>query len=245
MSWWQVYFGDLYLRTFQARVAPDRTAQEVAGVMTFLDLRPGARLLDLACGQGRHAVPLARLGYRVAGLDLSDYLLRRARGAAAKAQVQVQWLQGDMRRLPWGEQFDACISLFTAFGYFDQEEQNQQVLEEVWRVLKPGGQFLLDVSNRDYYLLRMLPYAWWRHEDAIILEETTFDPDTCRFATSFTWVEDGRTETLEHSVRHYTVPELRNMLRRAGLEPMALYGGFDGRPLGLDSERLILVARKP
>lgn len=245
MSWWQEYFGELYLRMFQAIPGPERTAQEVAGTVTFLDLSPGARILDLACGQGRHAVSLAQLGYRMAGLDRSVYLLRRAREAAEEADAAVEWVQGDMRRLPWGEQFDACVSLFTSFGYFEEEEQNQQVLEEVCRVLTPGGQFLLDVSNRDYYLLRMWPCSWRRYAGAIILEETTFDPENCRFATSFTWVDEGRTETLSHSVRHYTAPELQGMLHRAGLEPMELFGDFDGRPFDLDSQRLIVVARKP
>jgi ubiquinone/menaquinone biosynthesis C-methylase UbiE len=244
VSWWQAYFGELYLRMFQVMVSPDRTAEEVAGAMTFLALPHGAQILDLACGQGRHMVLLARLGYRMAGLDRSAYLIRRAHEAAVAAQVSVQCVQGDMRRLPWGKQFDACISLFTAFGYFEQEEQNEQVLGEVCRVLKPGGQFLLDVSNRDYYLLRMLPQAWRHYDGATILEETQFDPLTCRFTTSFTWVAEGRTETLSHSVRYYTAPELEGMLERAGMVPTARYGDFDGRSFDLDSRRLIVVARK-
>jgi len=245
VSWWLSYFGELYLRMFGAMVTPEQTVQEVAGTLSFLDLAPEARILDLACGQGRHAVPFARLGFRVVGLDRSTYLLAQAQERAAEVEAEVHWVQGDMRRLPWGEQFDACVSLFTAFGYFAEEAQNQQVLEEVCRVLKAGGQFLLDVPNRDYYLLRILPYSWRRHEGAVILEETTFDPVTCRFKTDFTWVKEGRTETLSHSVRHYTVPELNGMLQRAGMVPTALYGDFDGRPLDLDSRRLIVVATKP
>lgn len=244
MSWWETYFGEAYLRLFEVTGEADRTAQEVAGTLEFLALRPGAHILDVACGQGRHAVPLARLGFQLAGLDLSSDLLGRAREAGVAAGTAVQWVQGDMRWLPWHEQFDACLSLFTAFGYFEEEAQNQRVLEEVWRVLKAGGQFLLDVPNRDYYLLRMLSHSWRRHGEAVILEETTFDPTTCRFTTSFTWVEAGRAETLTHSVRHYTAPELAGMLRRAGMLPTALYGDFDGRPFDLDSSRLIVVARK-
>ena len=68
-------------------------------------------------------------------------------------------MRGDMRRLPWAEQFDACINLFTAFGYFEDEAENQQVLHQVQRVLKPGGELFLDVSNRDYYLLHLWPHA--------------------------------------------------------------------------------------
>jgi len=245
MPWWDVYFNELYLCLFETTLTPDRTAQEVAGAIALLDLRPGARILDLCCGQGRHAVLLARTGYRVTGLDRSPYLLGRAQRAAEEAGAEVQWVRGDMRRLPWREQFDGCVNLFTAFGYFDDEAENEQVLHQVCRVLKPGSVFLLDLSNRDYYLLRMWPYSWRRHGQAIILEETSFDPATCRFTMSFTWVEGGKRENLTHSVRHYTAPELAGMLRRAGLTPIATYGDFDGSRFDLNSKRMIMVARKP
>jgi SAM-dependent methyltransferase len=245
MSWWDAYFDELYLRMLQATLPPEQTAQELAGVLAMLELQPGARILDLCCGQGRHAIPLARAGYRVVGLDRSPYLLGQARQAANGAGAGISWVQGDMRHLPWAETFDACLNLFTSFGYFEAEDQNQQVLVEVFRALKPGGRFILDLSNRDYFLLRLWPYSWRRYGQAILLENTTFDPATCRFASNFTWVEGERRESLSHSVRHYTAPELEGMLWRAGLVPLALYGGFDASPLDLESKRLIVVAKKP
>jgi SAM-dependent methyltransferase len=244
MPWWDRYFNELYLRMFETTLSPDRTAREVAGVMTMLRLRPDARILDLCCGQGRHAVPLARAGHRVIGLDRSTYLLGQARQAAETTGVEIQLVRGDMRRLPWREQFDACVNLFTAFGYFEDEEENQRVLHEVYKALKPGGQFLLDTSNRDYYLLRLWPRAWRRQGEAIVLEETDFDPLTCRFTMTFTWMDGGKSESLTHSVRHYTAPELTAMLRAAGFRPKAIYGDFDGSEFDIYSKRLIVVAKK-
>jgi SAM-dependent methyltransferase len=245
MPWWDVHFGELYLHISETILTPDRTAREVAGILTLLDLRPPARILDLCCGQGRHAVPLARAGYRVTGLDRSTYLLEQAQQAAARARVEVQWVRGDMRGLPWRGRFDACVNLFTAFGYFDEEAENQAVLEQVCNVLKPGGQFLLDVSNRDYYLLHLWPNYWRRYGKATLLEETKFDPITSRFTMTFTRVEGADWKSLTQSVRHYTVPELKGMLERAGLSPIAIYGDFDGSDFELYSKRLIMVAQKP
>jgi ubiquinone/menaquinone biosynthesis C-methylase UbiE len=244
MPWWDAYFNELYLRMFGTILTPERTAQEVAGVMALLDLKPDSRILDLCCGQGRHAVPLSRAGYRVTGLDRSTFLLGQAQQAASQAGVEVQWVRGDMRRLPWVGQFDACVNLFTAFGYFEDEAENQEVLHQVSRILKPGGLFFLDVSNRDYYLLHLWPNGWRRHGRAVILEETDFDPVTCRFTMTFTWAEGARWESLRHSVRHYTAPELAGMLTRAGLTPVEYYGDFDGQEFGLYSKRLIIVAQK-
>jgi SAM-dependent methyltransferase len=244
VPWWAGYFQELYLRMFDALWSTAHTAQEVAWIVEALDLEPGTRLLDLCCGQGRHAVPLARAGCRVTGLDRSTYMLERAREAAGKAGVAVRWVRGDMRRLPWRGAFDACIDLFTSFGYFEDEADNQEVLHQVCGALRPGGWFLLDLSNRDYYLLHLWPRSWRHAGEAVILEETAFDPVTCRFSMTSTWLEGGRSESLSYSVRYYTLPEVEAMLRTAGLAPVACYGDFDGRAFGLDSQRLIIVARK-
>jgi SAM-dependent methyltransferase len=244
MSWWKTYFGELYLRLFATMVTPEGTAQEVAGVLALLDLRPGARVLDLACGQGRHAVILARLGYRVAGLDRSAALLGRAQEEARAAVVEVTWVQGDMRSLPFGQEFDACLSLFTSFGYFQDEAENEEVLQQVYGALRPGGALFLDLTNRDHQLQHACPTSWRRHGAAIVMEETHFDPATCRSTTTFTWLEGGQAESITHSVRHYTAPEMKAMLRRAGLEPVALYGDMAGSTFAAGSKRLIVVARK-
>lgn len=244
MPWWEDYFGDLYLRLLEATLAPDQTAREVAGVMAMLRLRPGACILDVGCGQGRHVVPLARAGYRVTGLDRSTYLLHKAQKAAKAISADVHLVRGDMRLLPWGQVFDGCINLLSTFGYFEDEEENEQALHQMARVLRPGGRLILDVSNRDYYLLRSWPYTWRRCGQAVILEENSFDAETSRFKAKFTWLEGAQRESVTHSVRHYTAPELKGMLRRAGLAPEAVHGSFDGSPFGLDSQRLIVVARK-
>jgi SAM-dependent methyltransferase len=144
----------------------------------------------------------------------------------------------------WAGQIDVCINLFTSFGYFEAEADNQEVLREVGRVLRPGGEFLLDISNRDYSLLQWWPRTWRRHGKAIIREETDLDPRPCRFRMTFTWIEGQRQESLTHSVRHYTAPELTGMLRTAGLGPTAVYGDFDGGAFDLYSKRLIVVAKK-
>ena len=93
MPWWDIYFNELYLRMFETIQTPERTAREVAGDMTMLDLEPGARILDLCCGQGRHAVPLSQAGYHLTGLDRSVYLLGQAKLAANAAGVNVQWVR--------------------------------------------------------------------------------------------------------------------------------------------------------
>ena len=133
--WWQDLFDEKYLRMFAEARPPMRTEQEVEALLAVLEQHcdQPADVLDLACGYGRIALPLAQAGHQVTGLDLSPVLLDAAKTASARSGVTVTWQAGDMRTLPagWTAQFDAVLNMFSAFGYFDDAADNQQVLAEV------------------------------------------------------------------------------------------------------------------
>jgi SAM-dependent methyltransferase len=244
--WYRPFFGDDYLRVYAPRLTPQRTAQEVEGIVKLLGLPAGSAILDLCCGHGRHAIPLAQRGYRVTGQDLSETFLRQAEASAAAVGVRVQWVRRDMREMPFESEFDAVINVFTAFGYFEREADDQRVLEEVQKALKPGGVFLLETMHRDALARRFQPYGITRHEDGLlVLEERRFDQVRGRNDVLLTMIHaDGRRVEHRHSVRIYTATELASMCAAAGLPVDASYGGLDGSPLTLDS-RLALLCRKP
>ena len=223
----------------------ERTAAEVNGVVGLLGLAPGARLLDLCCGHGRHAVPLAQLGYRVTGLDLSRTLLARAAAAAGEQGQRVGLVEADMRRLPFADgSFDAVLNLFHAFGYLEDEAQDELVLAEVARVLAPGGRFLQEVANREALVRGWHDSEIARHDDGlIVLQERTLDLRTSRDVVRYTLLDtDGRRATREASIRLYTLTELETMLGRAGLELLAVFGDLDGGPLELDSSFVVTLS---
>ena len=144
-------FDEDYLYFYEELLTPERTAAEVELVWKLLELEPGLELLDLACGHGRIANPLAERGVRVTGLDATPYFLELARKDAAERGVDVEYVEGDMRSLPWTERFDRVLCWFTSFGYFSDDE-NRQVLGEAFRALRPGGLFAVEMNN----LLRLL-----------------------------------------------------------------------------------------
>ena len=143
MPWWDIYFNDLYLRMFETILTPERTAQEVAGVMTMLDLRPDSRILDLCCGQGRHAFLFAQEGFDVFGFDLSKTLLQVAKYKNSQTD-NTFFVQADMRCLPAVDTFDLLLNLFTSFGYFESDSENKTVFEQFHQVLKSGGYYVFD-----------------------------------------------------------------------------------------------------
>jgi SAM-dependent methyltransferase len=219
----------------------------VDGILQLLDLPRGSHILDLACGHGRHAIPLAERGYRVTGQDLSEAFLNRARADAGARGVAVNWVHRDMREIPFVDEFDAVINIFTAFGYFDSDVENQQVLYQVHKALRPGGRFLVELMHRDVLVRGFEPLEVSRRDDGLVVtEERHFDQRTGRAAVRVTTIyPDARRAEMVHDLRIYTLTELVGMLTRSSLQFRAAYGGLDGSPLTLDSPRLVVVADGP
>ncbi len=245
MAWWETLFDDRYLRLFGPLTTPEATQQQVDGIVRYLGLRPGATVLDLACGYGRITIPLAQRGFQVTGLDLSETLLGQARIAASEAGIEVTWHRGDMRDIPWTGAFDAVINIFSSFGYFTSEEENRRVLEGVARTLKPGGRFLIDVINRDWRVRQSLQRYWFEAGDLIVLADPWLDPVAGRAGETWRWLEGGEWQSLEFDARLYTATELRSLIEAAGLRWSAVYGGWNGEPFDPQAHRIIALAEKP
>ncbi|HSN75750.1 MAG TPA: class I SAM-dependent methyltransferase, partial [Anaerolineae bacterium] len=226
-EWWQDLFDEKYLTLFAEARGPLHTAQEVEALTTLLaehGAPAGGQVLDLACGYGRTAVPLAQAGYRLAGFDLSPYLLARAEQAAVDAGVAIEFQRGDMRQLPmeWAGRFDAVINVFTAFGYFEAPEDNQQVLAGIAQVLKPGGLFIIDVSHRDRIMAAYRETDWFEVDDLLVCTSRQFDPISGMNTEMMLWTDDkGQRHSVFFKVHVHTATELTRMLRQAELEPLA------------------------
>src|SRR3954471_23339944 len=127
-NWWAGYFDAQYLLEYEPLFSPERDRHEVARIMEILGLPSGARILDVPCGQGRHAHLLAEAGFDVDGFDYSPDLLAKARTRGTGANLR--YTKGDMRRLParWTGRFDAVLNLFTSFGFFAEPADDRQVV---------------------------------------------------------------------------------------------------------------------
>jgi SAM-dependent methyltransferase len=211
-----------------------------------LRVGPGAEILDIACGYGRHAIELVQRGYNVTGLDLSLPLLLRAADESKRRSLSVNFVHADMREMAFEKQFDGAYSMLTSFGYFD-EDTNLRVAERIGRALKPGARFLLDVVNRDYVVSDLPVRVWWEGTGCVVLEEVDFNFHTSRIVTHRSIVfEDGRQLEQEISVRAYSLHEIGRLLRQAGFRVMDVSGGLAtrGQFFGNVSRSLLIVAEK-
>ena len=236
-------FDDDYLHFYAPYLTQAQDDADAALITELLRLRPGEKVLDLACGHGRIAVRLAERGCRVTGLDRSPLFLSRARALAAERGVEVLWLESDLRQLALLEEFDAVVHWFTSFGYFD-DATNRDVLRRIARALVPGGRLLLETTN--VFHAAFDPDAWKvvRVGDDLMIDEKRYDPVSGRQSNERLLVREGRPRrSVRFSVRLSTVPELRGWLEDAGFEHVTAHGG-DGEDFQIDSDRLVITAQR-
>jgi SAM-dependent methyltransferase len=232
-------FGEDYLYFYGAPLEAQADSN-VDLIWRLLELEPGMEVLDLACGHGRLANRLAGRGCRMTGLDATPLFLDRARRDATARQVSVTYVQGDMRALPWTGQFDRVINWFTAFGYFSDAD-NQRVLAEVARTLKPGGRFAIELNNRDRTIRDFQPASVMERNGDLLIDQRALEPLTGRAITERTIIRDGQIRRVPFFVRMFTFTELRDWLIHAGFTSVNGYGE-DASPLAPDSHRMITVA---
>jgi SAM-dependent methyltransferase len=240
------WYRDAFSITDDAWYQPlDATAAtEVEHTLRLLDLKPGASILDVCCGHGRHSIELARLGFRVTGLDLSTERLGMARERAARAGVAVTWVDADMRFIPSKRQ-DALLVLYTSFGFLESDAEHLAALRSMHDALAPGGQLLIEVDNRDH-AIHQPPRQWGETESLRWWEDNVFEPRTSRNHRRY-WGQGLRTgKTYEQHIHYrlFSAHELVGLIEQAGLRVEGVWGDLDGRPFVLDSPLLVIRAQR-
>ena len=215
------------------------TDQEVEFLAEVLQLAPRHKLLDVACGPGRHTIALGRKGYKVVGVDLSDKLLNIARKSAELEGVKgVEFVKSDARDIPYQDEFDAAICLCEgAFGLLASDMENERVLSSIFRALKPGGKMALTALSLLYLL---------RHEDDL----SAFDPQTNQLERiERIEVEEGGEELFRIHERYYDFPGLKLQLERIGFRHILGFGCRAGdyarRAITVDDMEILAYAEKP
>ena len=233
-------FDEDYL-WFMEPVLEPRSDDEVALILRLLELPPGAEVLDAPCGHGRIANRVSSLGYRVVGLDATPLFLDVARSAGSA----VEYVEGDLRAMPFEGRFDAAINWFSSFGYFD-DDTNRQVLAGFRRALRPGGVLMLEQASREL-LLSNLPrhggpaLIMTERGDDLMIDRVTFDLGTGRSHTDRITVRGGRVRRTQFSLSQPTASQLTDWLHEAGFGTVEALDET-GEPVRPQSRRLVVRA---
>jgi len=246
--WFSDWFQEDYLTLYQ-----HRDTAEARGfldrILPELDLRPPDWVLDLACGAGRHSHYLVEKGFRVVGFDLSRPLLLKASGSSRSSPIV--WVQGDMRSISvQSKSMSAAVNLFTSFGYFLDDRDNIAVLREISRVLKSKGWLVLDTLNPNQVETSLVSQSRYRYPsdqkgqpDLQITEERAIDREKHRVVKTINVRRGSQTKRFVESVRMYSVDELNDMLRSVSLNPILLWGDYQGADYHSQSSRIIIGAQ--
>jgi len=236
MKWYEKWFDENYLKLYNHRDLADAQRQADLIVRTLKPSKDAA-ILDLACGEGRHCMIFHQRGYRISGMDLSETLIRIGK----QRHPQLDLFTGDMREIPG--RYDIILSLFTSFGYFDTDDENEQVIESVSAALNSGGWYWLDFLNPEHVRSKLVPESESELADGSrAIERRRIDGATV--IKEIQLVADGRTTGYEERVRMYTRDELETFFRRHGIIPEGAFGDYAGAPHSAASERTIVYGRK-
>ncbi|MBL8839965.1 MAG: class I SAM-dependent methyltransferase [Planctomycetes bacterium] len=246
--WFETFFSGLALDFWRAAVPAEQTRVEVDFLAKALQLPPGARVLDIACGLGRHSLELAARGHRPIGVDASREALEQARAEAAARQLAVEFAPVDLRELSAcsaaAGPFDGAFALGNSFGYVDPSA-TRGYLAGVARALKRGARFVLDSG---YVAESLLPHLrereWLAIGDFLFLEENRYLVDHGCVETTYTFLRGGESLTRKGYQWVFTLRELRELLHAAGFDVEAQLQSTDGTPYAWGARYLLLVARK-
>jgi D-alanine-D-alanine ligase len=253
-NWWQTLFDDVYLITDAPFVDnPALTQREVEVVAKLLHLQPSDRILDLCGGQGRHSIELARYGYRhTIVLDYAPFLLHRGRQTTAETGLPVMFCRGDARTLPLSEAcVDVVLLMANSFGYFTNVAEDQLVLHEIARILRPGGRFLLDLTDYEHVSQHFRPESWHEAtEDIVVCWQRERDGDVVRVREMVLSKTSGLLRDRGYAERLYQPDQLRELLQMAGLKNYRVHPGAfihdpdDSTDYGLATHRMLVTVTK-
>jgi SAM-dependent methyltransferase len=217
---------------------------EVEKVIRLLKMRGRERILDLACGTGRHSLELARRGYDVVGVDRTPSFIEKAKGEAEKDNLEVEFVVEDMREYCRPNRFDIVMNLFGSFGYFEDPDDDRQVVRNMYASLRSGGKFLIETAGKEILAREFQERDWSEDGDTLILAERKPQQNWRRIQTR--WIVIKGDQRVEHtvSVRSYSAVELSSLLSDCGFADVQVFGSLEGIDYDQEARRLVVVGTR-
>jgi SAM-dependent methyltransferase len=212
----------------------EQTGKQVDFIIAALGLAGGERILDLACGYGRHSLELARRGFQVIGVDITECYISDATESAIAEGLNATFVQSDIRDVSFQEEFDAVLNLADgAIGYLENDEENHKIFEVIAKALKPGGRSLIDICSREHAEMHFPKKHWEIGSQGISLPSFEYDAASKRmlyggFGIRFGEVAKPPENVEAHSsTRLYNYEEIKEIFNSLGVETVASYGDYD------------------
>ncbi len=242
-EWFEEWFNTAeYLNVYQHRNEID-AKKLVDLILANVNLPEKAKVLDMACGAGRHSILFAQKGYDVTAVDLSESLLTVARSSAKDFGLNIKFIKSDLRDFKSKENFNLAVNLFTSFGYFENDEENFKVFKIAFDHLFKSGYFVLDYFNKTYVEKNLVSRSIEQIEGGEIIQSRKIENK--RVIKKITISRNGEQKHFMESVRMYEKEELLSALKNLGFDILNIFGDFKGNNFNRDSsQRIIIISQK-
>jgi SAM-dependent methyltransferase len=221
-----------------------QASEQVDDLVSLLKPEPYSRVLDLCCGVGRHSLELARRGFKVTGVDLTERYLNEAKKKAKERRLKIDFVHEDMRKFVRPDSFDFVINMFTSFGYFEKLEDDKKVAKNIYKSLKKGCNFLIDMTGKEILSRIFRERDWYEIEDTLVLEERKLKEHWSGIETRWIMFKDDKRKEVKFSLRLYSAVELINLLKECGFSGVEIYGDLKGASYNNRAKRLVAIAKK-
>ena len=244
-SW---YNQDDFWTTFESLLFNQKrladSALQVDQIIKLLQIEQGEKILDLCCGIGRHSLEFARRGFDVTGVDRTTFYLDKAQNQSKAEDLNIEFVNEDMRNFCLADTFDVVINMFTSFGYFEKVEDDRRVVENVYRSLKSGGKFLIEIMGKELITRDFRERDWNEINGFIILEERRLLNNWDKIENRWIILKDNQQIEYKFVLRLYSAKELTSLLTQCGFSDIEVYGSLAGIDYDHNAKRLVVLARK-
>jgi len=242
-EWYKDWFNtEEYINVYKHRNEDD-AENHIKLILENVELKPQAKILDMACGAGRHAIILARRNFKVTAVDLSENLISIAKENAERENLKINFTLSDIRQFETPEKFELILNLFTSFGYFETDEENYAVLQKAYNLLSSDGFFVLDFFNSKYLVDNLVECTTETLDQTQILQQRKIE--NSRIVKRIEIKRNNHSVEFMESVRMFTYSDLSNALIKIGFDIYKTYGDFFGSKFNEQvSPRLIFICKK-
>lgn len=231
---------DLYLYFYEDFIDESRTSYEGEFILEETGLEPGDKVLDLACGHGRHSIFLAQRGMRVTGIDLHEGFIALAQQAAVSQSLEVEFMVGDMAGIEYNRQFNGIVLLYNSFGFLDKDQGNQ-LIGRIAQALKPKGRLILDIRNGALFPHDLSQCQVTEKGNDLMIDRLSYDLPSRTVTNDRIYIKDGVRYDTPFTMQLYTLPEVKQLIANHNLAIEKVYGQWDKSPFNPDSKRIIAL----
>ncbi|MEO0341546.1 MAG: class I SAM-dependent methyltransferase [Bacteroidota bacterium] len=234
---------DLYLYFYEDFIDTARTTKECKLIIEECELEPNAKILDLACGHGRHSIRFAENGFAVTGIDLNTDFIELAKKNAKEQNLDVEFTVDNIVNINYSQQFDGIILLYNSFGFLDKQD-GETLIKNISKALKPNGKIFLDIRNRDRAIKDLSDCHVMEKGKDLMIDRLSYDPKKGTTTNNRIYVKDGVRYDTPFTMQLYNYSELQQLLAKYDLRIKKVYGHWDKHPFDAGSKRIIAVIEK-